>query len=168
MHQKIHQGEGHLISAIYITHDGGNSWEAADVYEQKGPSPKTARVSETDMDVVPVFAAREFGVQIHTAKNTISSRYRAALSPSGIVGTANFVDNLHGWLTYSSKKCTKLLDIGSGELRCLALAETTDLLSTSDGGKTFRITSPPTPTPLASASPATSQNPGPSRDDRKF
>ena len=119
------------VSTTYVTHDGGNSWQAIDIFEKSDPYVVDAgsTVCEVEMDVVRVFSDDEHGMRIRTAAGTIEPPYPAGLPPRGSVGPFDFVDLRHGWLTYCPWTCTALM-------------------STSDGGKTFKVTSPtrkPTP-----------------------
>jgi len=117
--------DGRYVSTTNVTHDGGNSWQATDVLEKSDPYVVDAGspVCEVDMDVVRVFSDNEHGMRIRTAAGTIEPPYPAGLPPRGSVGLFDFVDLRHGWLTYCPWTCTALM-------------------STSDGGKTFKVISP--------------------------
>jgi photosystem II stability/assembly factor-like uncharacterized protein len=118
--------EGRYVTTTYVTHDGGNSWQAMDVFEKNDPyDVSNGSRCEVDMDVVRVFSDQEHGMRIRTAAGAVEPRYPAGIPPHGLSGLIDFVDLRHGWLQYGSY-------------------DSTDLLSTSDGGRTFKVISPTT------------------------
>jgi photosystem II stability/assembly factor-like uncharacterized protein len=119
--------DGRNVNTTYVTHDGGNSWQAIDVFEKTNPYVNNGSSYEVDMDVVRVFSDQEHGTRIRTATGVIEPPYPEELPPRGSVGLFDFVDLRHGWLTYCPWTCTALM-------------------STSDGGRTFKVISP-TPKP---------------------
>lgn len=133
--------DGRYVNTSYVTHDGGNSWQAIDVFEKNDPYPGNNGSScEVDMDVVRVFSDQEHGMRIRTAAGAIEPPYPEELPPRGLTGLIDFVDLRHGWLQYGSMRCVKFPE--PGVLRCQEVATSTDLLSTSDGGRTFKVISP--------------------------
>jgi photosystem II stability/assembly factor-like uncharacterized protein len=116
---------GERISSTYVTHSGGKSWQSIEDFEETGPDIPTRLVSPLNGHVIRVLPPSEkTWVQIRNGSNTIASLVPAGLNPRGYIITgSSFVDDLNGWLLYGA-------DARS------------DLLATTDGGKTFKIITP--------------------------
>jgi hypothetical protein len=148
-------GEGREVNSTYVTHDSGNTWQVTEAYEQAGPYPKTGFVSIAAMHAIRVFSDAIQGVQIRTlagATNSSYSSFPKELPLRGFVTAADFADDSNGWLLYQAYACNKFRSPatdGPG-LPCVNGVRQADLLTTTDGGKTFRVITP-------SASPVPSQ-----------
>jgi hypothetical protein len=136
---------GRYVNSGYATYDGGNSWQITDSYEESRPYPKTGLASSLDTHIIRVFSDPQRGVQIRSGSSVINSPYPKELSASGLIAGAKFIDDSNGWFTYRTYKCNKFRSTsadGPG-LPCLDGVQRNDLLATTDGGKTFRVITPP-------------------------
>lgn len=136
--------QGRYVNSTYVTHDGGDSWQVAEAFEQSEPYPRTGIASISDMHVVRVFSTALRGVQVRSDVGAINSSYPKEFSGRGLIVGANFVDNLNGWLLYNTTSCAKRRNPatdGPG-LPCLKIIQKNELLATMDGGKTFTVITP--------------------------
>jgi photosystem II stability/assembly factor-like uncharacterized protein len=117
------------IDSTYVTRNGGNSWQSIDAFEPTGVNSPSGVASLLKGHAIwfidPSWAS---WVRIRNGSKTINSLVPAGLNPRGYIITgSSFVDDLNGWLLYGVDKRS-------------------DLLATTDGGKTFKVITPPLPT----------------------
>jgi hypothetical protein len=140
--------EGREVNSTYASHDGGNSWQAVEAFEEADPYPKTGFVSIIAMHALRVFSDTMQGIQIRTPTTTTNSHYSSfpkELPLRGFVTGADFADDSNGWLLYQAYGCSKFRSPatdGPG-LPCVDGVRHADLLTTTDGGKSFSLISPP-------------------------
>lgn len=113
-----------FVTASYVTRNGGVSWRAAEVYEQWHPTSNAAPASIVNSHAIRAYFSPQAGITIRVAGKTIVPSLPANLMEGGSIGKLDFTDDLNGWASY-----------GSGEL-----------LSTTDGAKTFKNITPKSPT----------------------
>jgi photosystem II stability/assembly factor-like uncharacterized protein len=113
-----------FVTASYVTSDGGVSWRAAEVYEQWHPTSNVAPASIGNSHAIRAYFSPQSGIRIRVAGKTIVPSLPANLMEGGSIGKLDFTDDSNGWASY-----------GSGEL-----------LSTTDGAKTFKTITPRPPT----------------------
>jgi hypothetical protein len=113
-----------------VTHDSGTSWQFShfDDY-QADPSP-------VNMDIIwTIFHWPATATTIRVGESVISPKIPDSLSLQGNLGDVVFIDQSHAWTTFNNGR--------TGPYTAQTLYE---LLSTIDGGKTFRIITPPAAT----------------------
>jgi len=133
--------DGRFVSVAYVTRNGGNSWEPAHVFEPED-SPR-GNTFITGVSIIRVFSDIEHGMEIRSELGTFTPPYPPELPPRGLA-SADFADASHGWFLHGSHKCLKI-----GGLKCEELVWIANLLSTSDGGRTLKVITPPLPAPPA-------------------
>jgi hypothetical protein len=124
-----------------VTHDEGRSWQVShfDAYE--------ASPSLVDMHVIwtvfhlpktegTIFDRTRPPNTIRIGDREITPRVPVALSLEGGLGNVDFSDDSHGWTTYLNGRPSRF------GLPGLAF-DASELLSTTDGGESFRIITPP-------------------------
>jgi hypothetical protein len=140
--------EGREFNTTYVSHDGGNSWQVVEAFEEADPYPKTGLVSIIAMHALRVFSNAMEGIQIRTPTATTNSPYSSFpkdLPLRGFVTGADFADDSNGWLLYQAYGCRKFRNPttdGPG-LPCVDGVRQSDLLATADGGRSFSLISPP-------------------------
>jgi photosystem II stability/assembly factor-like uncharacterized protein len=132
------------VNATYSTHDAGNSWQLSEAFESQHPNSEL--VSLTGGHAIRVFSdPANARVQIRDARNIIETRYPQELRSRGRITAISFVDPSDGWaIYYNGAICLKFRDLakdGRG-LPCLEMLERSELLSTTDGGRTFTVITP--------------------------
>jgi len=131
----------------YITHDGGRSWMAAELYESR--ATHLASTSVFDSHVIRASIGQKGEVKLRVDKmGFTSSGLPQGLWPMGAITKADFANDRSGWLLYSAGRCLGFKSNCSQQVQ---------LLSTEDGGRTFRIIAPRHPAG------ATSQRSSPDR-----
>jgi photosystem II stability/assembly factor-like uncharacterized protein len=144
--------EGHEVNAIYVTHDGGNSWQNTEALERDGQDLMENRVvtSLVGNHAIRIFFSRDTNeIQI---RNRGTAIYSSLPAGAGSIANLQFVDDMNGWMMSAVNTCAKVRNPatdGSG-LSCLQPVIQLDLFATTDGGKTFIAITP-------HLSPATSQ-----------
>jgi hypothetical protein len=136
--------EPHRIQSTLITRDGGSSWQISEEYEQKDLEAKSPLVSLYNMKSTRVFSSPRSGIKVQYGVTTASSPFPKELPPRGAIVSSGFTDEMNGWLIYQGHRCNKFRNRatdGPG-LPCLDGVLQSDLLSTSDGGKTFQVITP--------------------------
>jgi len=113
-----------FVTASYVTRDGGVSWRAAELYEQWHPTSNVAPASIVNSHAIRAYFSLQTGITIRVAGKTVVPSLPANLRAGGSIGKLDFADDSNGWAFYSS-----------GEL-----------LSTTDGAKTFKTITPRSPT----------------------
>jgi photosystem II stability/assembly factor-like uncharacterized protein len=122
----------HSFAGTYVTKDAGKSWRASLLRESR--AAQHAAVSVFDSHVVRVSVGPEGKVKLRVESTELNSLgLPKGLWPMGAISRADFVNDRNGWLLYSAAGCFGPLS------RC---SEQVELLSTEDGGKTFRIITP--------------------------
>lgn len=151
--------DGVSVDCTYATHDGGNSWQATENCGQPIVNPPVDFVVRVNMHILRLSVDKQLvdrlrGIESPSQSNqtpVASGRPSIAIkgfSPPqemGSIGGASFVNDSDGWLLYGFEKCTRLPNRatdGPG-LPCLEMIQRTDLLATTDGGKTFTVITPP-------------------------
>jgi photosystem II stability/assembly factor-like uncharacterized protein len=139
--------ESRFVHCTYVTQNGGSSWQLTEAYEQTRPYPKTALISSRNMQAIRVFSGPQHGIQIRTSGNIRNSSYPKGLPAQGFITNSQFADDSNGWLIYQAYVCNKFRDPGMGTgapaLPCVDGVRRSQLLSTNDGGQTFRVITPP-------------------------
>lgn len=110
-----------------VTHDGGRSWRFSQ-FDGYGASP-----SLVDSHIVwTIFHWPVTPTTIRIGDREIAPAIPDALSLQGQLGNLDFIDDSSAWATYAN-----------GRIRPLMPPVPFELLSTTDGGKTFRTITPP-------------------------
>ena len=102
------------VDCTYLTHDGGESWQATEDCARPSENPPIGITLHVDLQSLRVLSDAELGLQIRSEGGTISPSYPANLPRGGIIAAAQFVDDFNGWLIYVSKHsqpCTKPPDL---------------------------------------------------------
>jgi photosystem II stability/assembly factor-like uncharacterized protein len=139
--------DGRVVNTTYVTEDGGNSWRLTESYEQAGPYPKAGITSSLNTQAIRVFSDPQHGIQVRMAGNITNSSYPKGLPTRGFITSAQFVDDSNGWFVYQAYTCNKFRNPsadGPG-LPCLDGVRQNDLLTTADGGKSFKVMTLPAP-----------------------
>jgi photosystem II stability/assembly factor-like uncharacterized protein len=110
-----------------VTHDGGTSWQFSHFDEYQ------AHPSLLNMDIIwTIFHWPASATTIRAGETVISPKIPDSLALNGNLGDVVFIDQLHAWTTFRNGR--------TGPYTEQILYE---LLSTTDGGKTFRTITPP-------------------------
>ena len=125
--------ENRLMTVAYHTSDGGASWVPESLREENSGSmhagPSVVVGSHALMVVV---AQNRMSVVSDTGK-AITAAAPAALPPAGNITHISFSGESNGWIVYASGTCAEF------KSRC---SQESALLSTSDGGASFKIITP--------------------------
>lgn len=131
-----------LTVGTYVTQDGGHSWQLNDVWK---PPTSTAFVSSSivGLHVIRLFEGAG-AVTIRNGTSEIVPSLPARLTPNSYIGPIDFVDDFDGWAIFGTNGCARWRNAEtygpSGP--CMQPSHEDDLLSTTDGGKTFKIITP--------------------------
>ena len=96
------------------------------------------------------------GIEVRTATSKTIAPFPSGLPRRGSVAASDFMDKTNGWLVYQTVRCDRLEKQGfeknnffePGKVqtgsRCVEGTVRNDLISTTDGGNTFRVITPGT------------------------
>jgi hypothetical protein len=124
---------GHSLLGTYVTRNGGESWQAGEVYEEPQAAVHGVAACVVGSHVLRAVALRDKEVRIRAAEKITSASLPTELWPVGSIVRADFVDDSSGWVLYSAGRCANFKEDCSQQI---------ELLSTDDGGKTFRVVTP--------------------------
>lgn len=114
----------------YVTADGGQSWQTAQV--SKNSTAQRVAAASTGTQTRTAYIS---GTKITVEQD--GTRHQGAiptgLQPNGHITHAEFVDDSTGWLTYSSGECQ------ASKANC---SQQSELLATVDGGNTYTTITP--------------------------
>jgi len=114
----------------YVTADGGQSWQTAQV--SKNSTAQRVAAANTGTQTRHAYVSgTEISVEQGSARH--QGTIPAGLQPNGNITHAEFVDDSTGWLKYSSGVCQ------TSKANC---SQQSELLTTVDGGKTFTTITP--------------------------
>jgi len=114
----------------YITADGGQSWQTAQV-SKNSTAQRIATASTGTQTRHAYISGAKITVEQDGARH--QGTIPAGLQPNGNITHVEFVDDSTGWLNYSSGVCQ------ASKANC---SQQSELLATVDGGKTFTTITP--------------------------
>jgi hypothetical protein len=119
--------------ASLVSFDGGEKWNIARVEYSTGEpqeSPVAAMVGAQSL----LISASGTTVSIIREGSSVEGRLPEGLRQDGAISEADFASGSAGWLVYSAGWC------GGFRTDC---HQSSELIRTNDGGKTFRVITPP-------------------------
>jgi photosystem II stability/assembly factor-like uncharacterized protein len=121
-------------TATYVSHDGGDSWELTELNPGWGPA------SVVDFHVIQVLSDGQHRMAVRSAGHLRTVTPPPALGVRANTIKVDFADDSHGWVLSVSHGCAP-----GAPTPCKQLVNQTaqvELLSTADGGSTFRLITP--------------------------
>jgi photosystem II stability/assembly factor-like uncharacterized protein len=125
--------ENRLLIATYSTQDGGRSWRPTHVQEQRYDTFQGGAPVVVDSHVLRAQVNQGNITIVSDEERINASAAPAILWPMGSIVGASFSSGSSGWLIHTAGKCAAF------KSQC---SQQSELLSTNDGGASFRVITP--------------------------
>ena len=122
-----------VLSATYITHDGGSSWKLASRNKQSSDFLSNISTVAVGSHVLRFQMNQSLIARLSDDGKATVSAAPASLWPMGSIVDLAFSSSSDGWLVYSAGKCAGF------KTQC---SQQTELLSTHDTGASYEVVTP--------------------------